>query len=390
MGQRDDPGSAGDISAGGAAPWGGLSPEAGLLPPRGSLIVAALSGGVDSSVAAALLREAGYRVLGVTLRFRKCDREEGSCCGRGGIERARAVAEHLRIPHATEECADAFEAEVLRPAWEDYARGRTPSPCLLCNERIKFGFLLDWARGMGASAVATGHYARILPAGEGPVLRRGADPGKDQSYFLAGLTPEQLRSILFPLGDRLKAQVRERARALGLPGAEARESQDACLKDDSGEPFAEALRRRFDAPARPGPLIDGEGRLLGRHPGIHRYTVGQRKGLLGTERRHWVRALREADGAALLTADERELFSRLAQVEGLPDRGPFLGESFRCLVQIRYRHAAEPARVERTGPGSARILFDGPVRAITPGQAAVCYEGDRVLGRGWILSARPD
>jgi tRNA-specific 2-thiouridylase len=354
----------------------------------GTLVVAAMSGGVDSSVAAALLLEAGYRVMGVTLRLRKCDNEGGSCCGGDAVARARAVAGRLGIPHAVEECADEFRESVLRPAWKDYARGRTPSPCLLCNERIKFGYLLAWARGIGASAVGTGHYARILrdPRGN-PVLFRGTDPRKDQSYFLAGLKPEQLDSILFPIGHLHKPLVREKARALGLPSAETRDSQDACLVGGPGRPFAEMLRERFGAPARPGRILDEEGRILGRHPGLHRYTVGQRRGLLGSERRHWVRALREEDASVLVTTDERGLLSRRMTVEGLTWTGEDpLDKPLLCSVQIRYRHTAAAARVERIGPDSAQVLFEEPVRAITPGQAAVLYRGDRVLGRGWIRS----
>ena len=348
-----------------------------------------MSGGVDSSVAAALLREDGRDVFGVTLRLRECgDVEESrSCCGVDAVGRARAVAAELGVRHYVLDVAREFEAAVLEPAWREYARGRTPSPCLSCNERIKFGLLLDWARRLGAEALATGHYARVGTDGSGaPILRRGADSQKDQSYFLAGLTGAQLAGVLFPLGGLRKAEVRAKAAALGLATRETRDSQDACLTGPDG--FAEALRRRFGAEAREGEIVDEGGRVLGRHRGVHRFTVGQSRGLgAAVPHRVWVKELR-ADEARVVVADDAASLDRIALtatgVVWTAGSPPLTG---RCAVQVRYRSADLPATVVPVAPRAVRVSFDGPVRGVAPGQAAVFYSGDAVLGRGWIDGA---
>lgn len=352
------------------------------------MIAVAMSGGVDSSVAAALLLEAGHDVLGVTLALHGgAPAGSGASCGGGdAIGKAREAAAQLGVPHRAVDAARAFEEGVLRPAWEEYARGRTPNPCLLCNERVKFGALLDAARALGADGIATGHYARIERDGGGPPrLRRGADPGKDQSYFLAGLSRAQLGAALFPLGGLRKAGVREMARARGLAAGDAAESQDACLVGPEGG-FAEALRERFGGEARPGRIVDGGGRELGRHDGIHLFTVGQRKGLgVASTGRLFVREIRERDGAIVVTADEGALIAGrltvrdVAWAAGRPPEAPL-----RCEVQVRYRSAPCPAVVTPLGGGAAAIAFEAGVRAVTPGQAAVLYDGEYVLGRGWI------
>jgi tRNA-uridine 2-sulfurtransferase len=350
--------------------------------PAPERIAVALSGGVDSSVAAALLREQGHTLVGLSLQLQA----RSACGGADALARAQAVARQLDIPHHTLDRAREFEAEVLRPAWEEYARGRTPNPCLLCNERIKFGLLLAWARRLGADRLATGHYARLARDARGrPRLLRGLDPAKDQSYFLSGLDAGQLDQVRFPLGELRKPEVRRLARDLGLASAEAADSQDACLAEP-GRPFAELLRQRFGAAPRPGPVLDSSGALLGQHPGLHLVTIGQRKGLaLPAAGRRWVKALRGEDAAVILTADERELYSAGLTVQGLrwldgelPD-GPLA-----CQIQVRYRTAAVPGRLEWTGADAARATFERPVRAVAPGQAAVFFDGERVLGRGWI------
>lgn len=351
-------------------------------------IVVAMSGGVDSSVAAALLRKEGHQLIGVTLRLQKCHeaRAGRSCCGSDGIVRARAVAEQLGIRHYVLDCVREFQEQVLRPAWDEYAGGRTPSPCLLCNERVKFGSLLRWARDLGASLLATGHYARVTTdVQDAPSLMRGVDPGKDQSYFLAGLTPEQVTSAVFPIGHLRKQEVRELARMMSLPNAEAADSQDACLTAPD-QSFGEMLRRRFRAESKTGVVVDDTGRVLGRHAGIHRYTVGQRRRLaIQSAARHWVKAIRADDGSLVVTDDERELYSGSLTASGVNWLNePRSGQSARCCVQVRYRHPPEPATVARTGRDTVRLVFDRPVRAAAPGQAAVLYDGNRVLGRGWI------
>jgi len=359
--------------------------------PAPGRIVVAMSGGVDSSVAAALLHRDGHDVVGVTLRLQRCSeaRPGRSCCDSGGIARARAVADRLGIPHFVVSCVREFDEQVLRPAWDEYAACRTPSPCLLCNERIKFGLLLEWARENGASAVATGHYARVKTGADGSVsLLRATDRTKDQSYFLAGLTQEQLRSAVFPVGRVSKREVREMAAAAGLPTA-GDESQDACLVRP-GQRFAEMLRLRFGAPSRPGRIVDAAGRVLATHDGVHLYTVGQRSGLgIAAAGRHWVAAIRAEDAAVVVTSDERDLdsghlsLSSVSWVSGNREEGLNA-----CEVQVRYRHAPVGARLGDDG-WPVRLALETTVRAAAPGQAAVLYDGERVLGRGWIANAVP-
>jgi tRNA-specific 2-thiouridylase len=351
-------------------------------------VVVALSGGVDSSVAAALARDLGDDAIGVTLQLRRCE-EAGagrSCCGIDGLARARAVAGCLGIPHYAIDCSREFEDRVLRPAWDAYAQGRTPSPCLPCNRHIKFGLLRAWALRAGASAVVTGHYARILQVpGEGPGLFRALDRDRDQSYFLASLPREALSAVGFPLGTLTKPQVRAIAGARGLPTFQTPDSQDACLTSP-GQSFPGMLRARFGGEPRPGPVVDECGRVLGRHPGIHEFTVGQRKGMgIPSGGRMWVRTIRAEDAALVVTGrpeglDTREI--RVGDVNWLVDIPA--GTARACEVQVRSRHAAAPATVEIDDDGTVRTTFARPVRAVAPGQAAVFYDGDRVLGQGWI------
>lgn len=367
----------------------GVPPAPGGELPRAQRVVVAMSGGVDSSVAAALLTEAGAEVIGVTLQLRECReaRDSRSCCGVDGIARARAVAGQLGIPHYVLDCVQEFERQVLRPAWDEYAEGRTPSPCLLCNERIKFGLLLRWARGIGAERVATGHYARVERSADGePALLRGRDRKKDQAYFLAGLDREQLAALAFPVGDLEKSAVRAAARELGLCVAEARDSQNACLVEP-GASFAETLRKRFAAVARGGTIVDEAGVVLGQHAGIHRFTVGQRRGLgVSSPSRRWVKEVRGSDARVVLTDRKDALLSRQFVATGMSWQAPRppAGSVVECTVQARHRHTATPAAVESGASGTVAIRLHEPMRAVTPGQAAVLYDGDRVLGRGWI------
>jgi tRNA-uridine 2-sulfurtransferase len=356
-------------------------------------IAVAMSGGVDSSVAAGLLLEAGHEVIGATLRLRPCReaRESRSCCGFEGVTRARAVAGHLGIPHYIIECTEAFEHQVLRPAWGEYARGRTPSPCLPCNERIKFGRLLDWTRQIGIPQVATGHYAQIgVDADGSPTLLRGADAAKDQAYFLAGLDATSLSVALFPIGRLSKLEVRAHARRLGLPTAESPESQDACFVDLGPDalPFAEMLRCRFEAESQAGAIVDTAGRAVGEHRGVHLFTVGQRRGLgLRTAKRYWVASIDAGTATVVVTDEVREIDRRrfvardTTWIDGRALAGPRP-----CRVQVRSQHAGVDATVAPLGvePGAVAVECAEPVRAITPGQAAVFFDGPRVLGRGWI------
>jgi len=349
-------------------------------------VVVAMSGGVDSSVTAALLLQQGYDVMGATLRFWRCeegDEEAGSCCGLDAVAQARAAAGKLGIHHHVIDCRERFEDQVLRPCWEEYARGRTPNPCVLCNPRIKLSELLRQGRTLAAGLVATGHHARVAP-GDPPALLRGRDPNKDQSYFLFGLRPPQLASLLMPVGEMTKDRVRQAARALGLGNADRPESQDACLGGDD-EPFAEALRRRFDAEAQPGEIVDTEGAVLGRHRGVHLYTIGQRRGLgVALGRRAYVVDIAAAARRVVVSTDEQRLRAGGLRASGVEWLVPPPAGELEATVQIRYRHRACAATVTPHGDDRASVRFAEPQRAVTPGQAAVFYDGERVLGGGWI------
>lgn len=363
------------------------SPE----PVRGQAecIAVAMSGGVDSSVVAALLKREGYRVIGVTLQLHVSKKQSiQAACAADAVMRAGAVAEQLGIPHDVVDASAEFERIILRHVWSEYVSARTPSPCLLCNERIKFGVLMDWAGRQGALKLATGHYARIERDAAGrPALYRGANRDKDQSYFLAGLTREQLDRVLFPLGHITgKSEVRELAKSFGLSCAESPESQDACMAEPD-QSFAELLRERFGGESRAGDVLDESGKLLGRHGGIHRFTIGQRRGIpIQASGRRWVKALRPHDAAVIVTGDVEHLYGDHLTADNLnwlaDDWVP--GRPLCCRAQVRYRHAAAPAVVTMPEPDVIDVRFEVPVRAITPGQAVVMYDQDRVLGRAWI------
>lgn len=349
-------------------------------------IVVALSGGVDSSVAAAMLVERGFDVIGVTLRLLSCSDPTtmGSCCDPDSVDSARDVAGQLGIPHYVLDDRREFEDLVLRPAWSEYKAGRTPNPCIRCNELIKFGFLLRKAQGLGADRVATGHYARLVQEEKKLYLARGADKRKDQSYVLFSLSRKQRSRLLFPLGELTKSQVRQRAQEYGLSTASSAESQDACLRDEGGG-FADALRRRVGTNSTAGEVVDTRGRALGRHDGVHRFTIGQRKGLgISLGYRTWVVAIRAETGRVVVSSDPRDLLA-----EGLRATGfswyiePPIGQ-FRAHVQLG-AHLTPVSAVVHSGPGGCAIIrFDEPQRAVTPGQAAVLYQCDRIIGGGWI------
>jgi tRNA-specific 2-thiouridylase len=342
-------------------------------------VVVAMSGGVDSTVAAALLVERGCEVIGVTLRLLQGEETAGDA-----VHEARAAADRLGIAHHVLDGRREFEELVLRRSWDEYARGRTPNPCVVCNARIKFGLLLDHARSLGATKIATGHYARLDAT---PTIRRGVDRRKDQSYFLWALDARQLAAVLFPLGELTKQQVRDRARSLGLPNAERAESQDACFVRDDQQ-FAEELRRHFGEPARSGVIVDEAGKVLGAHQGIHHFTIGQRRGLgVALGRPAWVAAIDAPDARVVLADDEHALLAHGLEAGGVVWHATPSNEPTTCEVQIRYRHPPAAAVVEHTGGATVRVRFAQPVKAVTPGQAVVFYDGDRVLGGGWIERA---
>ncbi len=354
------------------------------------LALVAMSGGVDSSVAAAEMLERGWEVIGATLRLHPCEDPEAGrfCCGVDAELAARGVCERLGIEHQVISAGVPFEDAVLRPACEAYAAGATPSPCPLCNRELKLGVLLGSADALGAQVVATGHYARRGGSDDRPTLLRGLDRNKDQSYFLFDLQPEQLGRARFPLGELSKPRVRAKAEALGLANARRPGSQDACLQGPDGVPFAELLRRRFGAPARAGEIVDEEGRVLGHHPGIHRYTVGQRRGLgVALGKPAFVRSIDPHSARVTLTTRPEALFAPglVARAASWLVEAPRVGSRLRCEVQVRYRAAAVGCELRVLAEG-IELRFDRPQRAVTPGQAAVLYQGEQVLGGAWITS----
>ncbi|MDR3567580.1 MAG: tRNA 2-thiouridine(34) synthase MnmA [Syntrophobacteraceae bacterium] len=358
-----------------------------MISPKERIAIA-MSGGVDSSVAAALLVEQGYEVIAITLQMQAGD-ESGACSGTDGVAQARAAAVHLGIPHHVLDCREVFEQRVLLPSWQEYRRGRTPNPCVLCNEQIKFGVLLDYAKTVGAKKIATGHYVRIGGRKESrPYVLRGHDPCKDQSYFLFALDCAKISKALFPLGGYSKQTVRALARRIGLSNADRTESQDACFSSKNTG-YGEILRRRFQAGAVPGPIVDETGRLLGMHEGIHRFTIGQRRGIgvaLGSAA--WVKSIDAKRCAVVLTNKKEGLAAGGLIATGVGWHALDPGfRRLRCSVQVRYNQAPVPAIVEVERPGTVRVIFDRPVNAICPGQAAVFYSGARLLGGGWIERA---
>jgi tRNA-specific 2-thiouridylase len=350
-----------------------------------------MSGGVDSSVAAALMMEQGWEVVGATLRLHPCEERDPDrfCCGVDAEAASRSVAERLGFEHHVISAGVPFEDWVLRPAWEAYARGETPSPCPLCNRDLKLGLLMDSAESLGASHVATGHYARRGGPAEAPTLLRGLDPNKDQSYFLFALSRQQLSRAVFPLGGLTKTRVRELAAQLCLVNAQRRSSQDACLLGPEGS-FAETLRQRFGADARGGDLVGDDGRVLARHQGLHRFTIGQRRGLgVAMGRPAFVRGIDAEDATVHITTEPKRLLSVGLQAREpnwlVPE--PAVGEPFRCAVQVRYRASPVGCDAVLDSDGALRLRFDAPQRAVAAGQAAVLYRGERVLGGAWITGA---
>jgi tRNA-specific 2-thiouridylase len=353
--------------------------------------LAAMSGGVDSSVAAALAvrRQGREAVSGVTLCLGDAATGESGaprCCTPEDMRDARRVADRLGIAHSVISEEEAFRREVLGPFVEEYRRGRTPSPCVRCNTFLKFGTLLERARALGAEGVVTGHYARLArdPDSGRVQLLRGVDQEKDQSYFLFQLSQEQLEASTFPLGELSKGEVRGIARELGLHTAGKRESQDVCfvgLRD-----YREVLELHgAGGEQEEGPLLDLEGRELGRHPGLYRFTVGQRRGLpVQGPRPLYVVDLVPETRAVVLGEEEALMSAGLLaeEVNWIAFEAP--RESFRAEVRIRHGHRPAPAEVRPLDGGRARVLFDSPQRALTPGQAAVFYRGEAVLGGGWI------
>ena len=369
-----------------------LSPNKGHMNQTDTRkrILVAMSGGVDSSVTAALLREQGHEVIGISMqvwdytKFSAPDGEAfGSCCSLDDIHDARRIAEQLGIPFYVVNFEQEFQERVIDDFVDAYFRGRTPNPCVRCNQLVKFDLLLKKARELGADYLATGHYARVVPGDDGIFrLCKGLDPRKDQSYFLFTLTQEQLAMTLFPLGGLTKTEVRELATRYGLRVAQKKESQEICFIPDDN--YVRFLEEERGTGRLAGTIVDTDGTVLGRHNGTYRYTVGQRRGLgiAHSEPLYVVRI--DAGRHEVVVGTERELYSAGLLANDVNWIVPAPGVPLEASCKIRYRHQPVPCRIEPLPEGRVRVRFQTPEKAVTPGQAVVFYDGDCTLGGGWI------
>jgi tRNA-specific 2-thiouridylase len=367
-------------------------------------IAVAMSGGVDSSAVAAMLRAEGHNVIGLTMQLwnqrRLAGHEgmpesvQGRCCSIDDVYDARRVAETLGIPYYVVNHEERFERDVVRPFVEEYLAGRTPIPCSLCNNHLKFDQLLIVAQQIGADKLATGHYAQVVfdEQLDRWLLKRPVDKSKDQTYFLFGLTQEQLSRTLFPLGGMTKPEVRELARQHKLVIAEKPDSQEICFVPggDYKRFLGAYLSEQGDTPTEIGAMVGGEmvttgGRVIGEHSGVHNFTVGQRKGLgVATGSPLYVIQIKN-DTRQVVVGKDEELYSRTLRARRVNLISTAeLREPMRVAVKIRHKHQPASAVIESAGPDEVRVTFDEPQRALTPGQAAVFYDGDIVVGGGWI------
>lgn len=361
------------------------------VQPVNKRVVVAMSGGVDSSVAAALLKDRGYEVIGITMNLfdlptEYCrDEKLRSCCGRGAVQDAHQVAMELRISHYVADLRKDFEKKVIEDFCREYSRGRTPNPCLRCNEHIKFDVLVERADRLGADYIATGHHARVeySPDLQRFLLKKGKDRSKDQSYFLYILTQKQLARTLLPIGYLTKGQVRKKAQTLGLPVASRPESQEICFIPDRD--YGRFLMERRTRAFRPGPIVDRRGRVLGQHSGIHHFTIGQRRGM-GIAAPHplYVLEIDPKRNAVIVGTDDElkktELFA--SSLNWISVAG--IDKSLSVKAKIRYTHRDAEAEVTPLDGEGVRVKFAKAQRAITPGQAVVFYRGEIVVGGGTI------
>jgi tRNA-specific 2-thiouridylase len=360
------------------------------MSKKNKRVVIAMSGGVDSAVAAALLKQEGYQVIGMTMKIWpkiSCGtHKERACCSLEGITDARAVAEKLGIPYYVIDLAATFKKEIIDYFCREYTSGRTPNPCIVCNEKMKFGHLLLQAKKLRAGFIATGHHAKVghdTRSGR-YLLRRGKDKAKDQSYVLFSLSQEQLAHTLAPIGEHTKLQVRTMARRLGLRHVYRKpSSQEICFVPDRN--FAKFLTKEMNVKASPGPIVDTTGNVLGTHRGSPFYTVGQRHGLgIAHKRPLYVLSI-DAHANKIIVGEKHQVRAKAFITK---DNNWIavkkLSKPSRLKVKIRYAHRAAPATVAEERDGTVRVEFDEPQEAITPGQAAVFYKADVVVGGGWI------
>ena len=348
-------------------------------------IAVAMSGGVDSSVAAALLKQQGHDVVGITLQQWPRDDEyqlriHGGCCSLDSVEDARRVAALLHIPYYVWNYEEVFKQRVIKPFLRSYGAGKTPNPCIRCNRFIRFELVLDRVLALGFDKLATGHYARIIKTDRGYELHKAVDESKDQSYVLYHLGEDQLAHLEFPLGTYTKAQVRQMAAEFGLPVANKPESQEICFVPIGG--FREYMGRKLST--KPGPIITTDGTIIGRHSGIHYFTVGQRSGLgqLAQSGPWYVVEIRK-DENAIVVGRKEDLLKRRVRLNGFVFCGRRVHLPVDCEVRLRYRGQLVPATLENTKEVALHLPYPGPA----PGQAAVVYQGSRVVGGGTIESA---
>ncbi len=357
------------------------------MNPKKERVLLGMSGGVDSSVAGYLLREQGYDVVGVTMKVWPQDcisRAEDKCCGPQAIADARGVAHSLGIPHYVVDEADQFERVVIDYFSSEYQAGRTPNPCVMCNEKLKFGSLWEKAESLGCDFIATGHYAIIEHHGDRAVLRKGADPRKDQSYFLFSLRQTQLRRALTPLGRMSKPEIREIARSLGWKVANKVDSQEICFVP--GNDYKAFLRSHLgETEFHRGGIYDLSGNFLAEHEGIEMFTIGQRKGLPGGSPRPRYVIDIDAANNRVMVGDAEDLLVEEFEIERVNwSSREVSDEPLVVTAKIRYSHPGTPATLIPLGNDRALVRLDEPQKAVTPGQAAVCYDGDVVVAGGWI------
>ncbi len=351
-------------------------------------VVVGMSGGVDSSSTAVLLQEQGYDVIGITLKVWPQDcvnRAEDKCCGPQAVMDARAVCHKLGVPYYLVDESEEFQKQVINYFAEEYKAGRTPNPCVMCNEKLKFGTLLNRARQLGGEFIATGHYARIMPSEDGTrtLLKKGRDPRKDQSYFLFSLRQDQLSHTLMPLGELTKGDTREVARTACLKTADKEESMEICFVPDKD--YGKFLTSAKLVEKHQGDIVNLQGQVLGKHEGIEFYTVGQRKGLFLTSVKPLYVIELDAETNRVIVGEEWALEKDTFEI----DRCNWisfqeLSGPLEVTVKIRYNAPAIPATIVPLPGAEARIVMHTPQRAVTPGQACVVYQEDNVLGGGWI------